>query len=80
VIAKKSKQPLSYSAEHLKEEYLFKDIRKLLEDIILEKNAHISTDMYRQICTHADMIAETVQEHLADEEFKVNLPALHFII
>jgi hypothetical protein len=79
-IAEKTKQPLSYNSEHLKEEYLFKEIRKLLEDIIMEKNAHISTDMYRQICTRAEMIAQTVQEHLADEELKVHLQYLHLII
>ena len=79
-IAEKTKQPLSYSSEHLKEKQLFNDIRQLLDDIMVEKNSHISIEMYRQICTRAEVIAQSVREHLGDEELKVNSGLLHLIL
>lgn len=70
-IGQKAKQCISFDNEHMQEERQFDDIRRLLEGAQNEIGSLASTEISSQLCGSAELILQTIEGHLVDEEIKV---------
>lgn len=71
-VDRKVKQQVSYITDHADEERKFIEVRRLLEGVqaALEQNT-TAAELYGELCLQAEVIVETIQQHLLDEEDQV---------
>ncbi|KAL9262924.1 Zinc finger protein BRUTUS-like protein [Drosera capensis] len=62
---------LSFADEHAAEENEFEKLRCLIESIQMDGAKSCSADFYSRLCSHADQIMDTIQEHFHSEEVQV---------
>lgn len=70
-VGKKAKLNISFDLEHSEEEDRFDNVRRLLEGVQSGRRAVISAEISGQLCRQAELIVQTVQQHLVNEETKV---------
>eukprot|EP00249_Psilotum_nudum_P024396 c29174_g1_i3 orf=1038-5078(-) len=71
-VGRKTKHGLSYISEHELEEQQFDDVRRLLQGICDSGAGGLTaSEIYDKLCNHTNLIVDTVQQHLLDEEMKV---------
>ncbi|KAJ8445600.1 hypothetical protein Cgig2_018541 [Carnegiea gigantea] len=62
---------LSFAQEHADEECAFEKLRCLIEDIQIVGAESSLADFYSKLCSHADQIMDTLQQHFHNEEVQV---------
>lgn len=72
-VNRKVKQRVSYTTDHADEERKFDDVRRLLEGVQAAVNSNsTAAELYGELCVQAEVIVETIQQHLLDEEDQVS--------
>ncbi|MCO5564445.1 hypothetical protein L7F22_018106 [Adiantum nelumboides] len=70
-IGRRANQCISFDEEHLQEERLFDDLRGLLDGVQNKSGSVVTTEFYSQLCTNVELISQTLETHLLEEEMKV---------
>ncbi|KAI5056021.1 hypothetical protein GOP47_0029542 [Adiantum capillus-veneris] len=70
-VGQKANQSISFDEEHLQEKRLFDDLCCLLDSVQNKLGSVALTEISSQLSTSVELISQTIEKHLSDEETKV---------